>query len=369
MRVVFSPSNPKGLSMSRSLIHLLPLLCCMLINTSLKCSWFSWGKQDSQTEQSQALTDPSVEKKRRRAFRTLQHHPYLIRHLQDNRDALGLVPQPVVKPTSSPSEASKASAPQQVAQPVALTPGAPLAVGIPQQGPVDLKSFLQTLKHEQEKYPQRPLIVSVNVNNQVLSSDVNAVSKAQTPPTTETETVPPESSSSFTHWSSQAATWARLHKIRCIGYCLCGGWGAIHLYIFFIRRYLNRENAWFRWKNHLNLEELYHLTTTALIKEILKFSASSVLEWRPSLVRTTLNLCTQEIQKELSTLTSYKNFFLCIQSLPFQRLFLLPRALGEELSYRIQRLTYLKSSILSFIKENDLASEQPEASEIAPAAC
>lgn len=324
----------KVLRMRRPVMPLLLILCSLLTGRSLNGSWFSSEKKQSVEPPSNpqtALIDP-LAVKRQQAFETLKRHPKLIQYLQENREALGLQGQ----------------------VPTAITPVAHQNTPVPQQLPQAAKEIINTLRQEQAKSPQRPLFVSVNVNTQSLCNDVNTVNKTTASPPTE----PRDDYSPLMIWGSQGLEWARTHKGRCVCYCLLGCCGGIHLYLFFIRRYLRQEESWFRWKNHLTLEELYRLSTTTLAKEIIKSKTNSTYEEGSAPAKTLLKQCLQEIEYELSTLSTYKSFFVYLQAVPLQRLFLWDTTIVKELAYRIQRLSYVKKTILSFLDEPAILQER-----------
>ncbi len=322
--------------MSRLFMILSLLVCSLLIKSSLKASWFSFEKQqpsEGSSDPQKALIDPRTVK-REEALETLKRHPQLIRYIQENRESLGI--QSSKAPTTTSTLA-------------------------PQQASMGVSDLLTTLKNEQERSPQRPLFVSVNVNNQSLCSDVNTVHTASVSPPTEQAV---KEQSYLALITSQGIEWASAHKKRCLGYCLIGCWGGIQLYLFFIRKQLSKEECWARWKNHLTLEELYRITTATLMKEIIRTASDSLDEWRFPLVESKLSHCAQVIQAELSTLVSYNTFLSYVQALPLQRLFLWNTTILGEISRRIQRLLYLKNSILSFMEESKASLTKKERSEL-----
>ncbi len=324
----------KVLSMSRPVIAISFLLCSVLLSSSMNASLLS--PQNKQLallppDPQKALIDPRAVK-RQEALETLKRHPKLIQYLQENREALALEGRPTAQQN----------------------------VVAPQQMPGAVKELLNTLKQEQEKSPQRPLFVSVNVNTQSLCNDVNTVHKTTASPPT--EELPPEDSPFFA-WGTQGLDWARAHKGRCLWYSFIGCFGGIHLYLFFIRKYLSQEGSWSRWKNHLTLEELYRITTTALVKEVIRSKIGSTHPLGATTLRTTLKQCTQEIDSELSTLSWYKSFLICLQAVPFRRLFLWNTTIVDETALRIQRLSYVKNTILSFL-DVPVVSQDPDHSSL-----
>lgn len=319
----------KGFLMKQSLMTFCLLVSTCLLNSPMQAAAFLRKRLFSWYDEGADSTD-ETSKKRAEAFETLKQYPKLMTSLQQNKDQLALTPvkrPPAQRPVSAP---------------------------IPTQTvPPSVHKLLEVLKQEQEKSPNRPFIVSVNVNNQSLYSDSSTETCPNAP------VLDPPQQLSLSSLATEGIKWAQTHKMLCLLYSLIACYGGVNMYITSIEKYLNQEDTWSRWKYHLSLEELYRIGTPALLEDIVKIKQCSVEPVTSSTGTLLLKQSLQEIQGELSTLMRYKSFIAFAEYLPLSSFLVRSSGCSLEISSRIQRLLYLKNSILSFFEKQNSTTTAP----------
>ncbi len=145
--------------------------------------------------------------------------------------------------------------------------------------------------------------------------------------------------------------WIRTHKKRFVLYCLGGTYCSVQLYLWYLGYMLQKGTCWSRWKNQCSLEELYRFKQTDLVREILEEGRRRLQTTQDPDDGILLMSFVNEANRELSQLKTYKAITNSLERLYVSKIFFFNTALSQEAPDRINRLLFIKSSILAAVEE------------------
>lgn len=225
----------------------------------------------------------------------------------------------------------------------------------------DLPSIIQASVATIKKESDAPVYVNLNLNNQQVSS--NAITKKLG----EQASLPASRSNFHAHsleekskpWFSDTKTvlyqqalslrsWIVNNKLRLFLISSTGFFASIQGLLWYIGRILISNDCWSSWHAHCSLSTLYQMNQKDLMSELLKDIQRKTSSTNTSdLVAVFL----KEIHREMNLLNRYIVLASIAQRWPLKYLMITNSQLTETISWRKDRLTYLKNLALGWLKQ------------------
>ncbi len=188
-----------------------------------------------------------------------------------------------------------------------------------------------------------PIFINVNLNGQTVTKS-SAVAHA----TQSTDLV--EWLYKRTHQSYQSLLeWIKDNKKKSVFYCLVGGYCSTQAYLWYLGYALSKSTCWSRWKNHCSLEDLYRRKQSELKQEILTEARNRSASAKNVDDGALLVSFLTEMDHELSLLESYRTLITTLTTIFIGKIFFYNTRLYHEISERINRLLFIKNTMLSSI--------------------
>lgn len=156
--------------------------------------------------------------------------------------------------------------------------------------------------------------------------------------------------------SSSLFEWAKKNKGKFALSCAGGVYASLQVYLWYLTAGLQKSTCWSLWKHTVPLEELYRYKQADLahdVMETIRFRYQNTLNPRDAVSPLTSFL--KESEDEIKALNTYRGFVHFIDQLHLKRIFFYNATLYNEALERINRLLFLKNSVLASMhtKKND----------------
>jgi hypothetical protein len=148
------------------------------------------------------------------------------------------------------------------------------------------------------------------------------------------------------------SAWIHTHKLRCFLYGLGTSYISFQGYLWYLSAFLNNNKLWSQWHQQKPLEEMYKVPQDELAYQLL---TDIRLRYNHSLTtpNTTSQIAyfTQDTQREIDLLKRYFMFSQVLRTFWIQKLFFFNASLLENIPIRLQRIYYLRETLLSWYKK------------------
>ncbi len=204
--------------------------------------------------------------------------------------------------------------------------------------PVSAAQTVSTLATALQAIPgaaDRPVFINLNVHDQVAENTVQVSTPIISAP--EPARLPEQRGI----WA-----WIKNHKLLVGAGCLAAGYAALHYYLWRLASYLNKPTCWSLWKKQCSLEELYRIKQDELVESIASSLESSSSSNQPA---GQVIQFVQEAEKELSYLQRYQTIARFLETWCLSALFFYDKKIVEQAQDRIQRLQFLKNTVLGWL--------------------
>lgn len=156
----------------------------------------------------------------------------------------------------------------------------------------------------------------------------------------------------------EAFKWIQNNRKRFAFYCISGFYVSIQTYLWYLAYSLQQTTCWSLWKNQCSLEDLYRYKQTDLAREIMNGIRDRYQPLKKSCDK--LALLTQfrkETDVELVMLSRYRSIVNIIEKLCLGRIFFYNSKLHQDLTDRINRLLFIKNSVLAVSEQKNEEKE------------
>lgn len=149
-----------------------------------------------------------------------------------------------------------------------------------------------------------------------------------------------------------ALDWITNNKKRFALYCFGGTYCITQFYLWHLAHSLQSSSCWSMWKHQSSLEELYRCRQEDLAQDVLITINSRLSSTKNFADRVTPFVTfLKETDEELQALNTYRSLVSFIQNVHLTRIFFYNGNLYEDSLNRINRLQYIKNSVLAWLSD------------------
>jgi hypothetical protein len=195
----------------------------------------------------------------------------------------------------------------------------------------------------------QPLFINVNVHSQ--QTAVNAQADATQPSHKSFPHSPLYINPLYTLGKKllNVGTWVRTHKYKSSFFCCLFGYGAVHYYLLRASFTLAQKSNWSFWRSLCSFEDLCQTNQIELTKNLLS-SFEDIFKDTNHVANA--HRFIKEANDELTLLKRFQWIMNIIDRCFLGRFFFVQRALLATIPDRLQRLEYLKNTIIGWLKEH-----------------